>query len=39
VKLTATYVGKFYLPAAMVEAMYDGTINANNTGQWVEVVK
>jgi uncharacterized protein YfaS (alpha-2-macroglobulin family) len=39
VKLTATYVGKFYLPAAKVEAMYDGTINANTTGQWVEVVK
>jgi uncharacterized protein YfaS (alpha-2-macroglobulin family) len=39
VKLTATYVGKFYLPAAKVEAMYDGTISANTTGQWVEVVK
>jgi uncharacterized protein YfaS (alpha-2-macroglobulin family) len=39
VKLTAAYVGKFYLPAAKVEAMYDGTINANNTGQWIEVVK
>ncbi|MDR3246570.1 MAG: Ig-like domain-containing protein [Prevotellaceae bacterium] len=39
VKLNAAYVGKFYLPAAKVEAMYDGTINANNTGQWVEVVK
>jgi uncharacterized protein YfaS (alpha-2-macroglobulin family) len=39
VKLTATYAGKFYLPAAKVEAMYDGTINANTTGQWVEVVK
>ncbi|MDR1130388.1 MAG: hypothetical protein LBK96_05360 [Prevotellaceae bacterium] len=39
VKLTAAYVGRFYLPAAKVEAMYDGTISANNTGQWVEVVK
>jgi uncharacterized protein YfaS (alpha-2-macroglobulin family) len=39
VKLTATYTGKFYLPAAKVEAMYDGTISANTTGQWVEVVK
>jgi uncharacterized protein YfaS (alpha-2-macroglobulin family) len=39
IKLTATYVGKFYLPAAKVEAMYDGTISANTTGQWVEVVK
>ncbi|MDR0725126.1 MAG: hypothetical protein LBF59_03845 [Prevotellaceae bacterium] len=39
IKLSATYVGKFYLPAAKVEAMYDGTINANTAGQWVEVVK
>jgi uncharacterized protein YfaS (alpha-2-macroglobulin family) len=39
VKLTASYVGKFYLPPAKVEAMYDGTVRANNTGQWVEVVK
>jgi uncharacterized protein YfaS (alpha-2-macroglobulin family) len=39
VKLTAAYVGKFYLPATKVEAMYDGTISANNTGRWVEVVK
>jgi uncharacterized protein YfaS (alpha-2-macroglobulin family) len=38
IKLTATYVGKFYLPAAKVEAMYDGTISANTTGQWVEVI-
>ncbi|MDR0384989.1 MAG: Ig-like domain-containing protein [Prevotellaceae bacterium] len=39
IKLTATYTGKFYLPAAKVEAMYDGTINANTAGKWVEVVK
>jgi uncharacterized protein YfaS (alpha-2-macroglobulin family) len=39
VKLAATYTGKFYLPAAKVEAMYDGTIRANTTGQWVEVIK
>ncbi|MDR2027457.1 MAG: hypothetical protein LBQ01_07860 [Prevotellaceae bacterium] len=39
IKLTATYAGRFYLPAAKVEAMYDGTISANTTGQWVEVVK
>ncbi|MDR2465877.1 MAG: hypothetical protein LBD35_00675 [Prevotellaceae bacterium] len=37
VKLNATYTGKFYLPAFKVEAMYDPSIRANNTGQWVEV--
>jgi uncharacterized protein YfaS (alpha-2-macroglobulin family) len=39
IRLTAAYIGKFYLPATKVEAMYDGTISANNTGRWVEVVK
>jgi len=39
VKLNAAYTGKFYLPAFKVDAMYDGTISANNTGKWIEVVK
>lgn len=39
VKLTAAYIGKFYLPAFKAEAMYDGNINANNEGMWVEVTK
>lgn len=39
VNLNAAYIGKFYLPAFKVEAMYDGTIAANTKGQWVEVVK
>ena len=39
VKLNATYIGRFYLPAFKVEAMYDPTITANTTGQWVEVKK
>ncbi|MDR2424173.1 MAG: Ig-like domain-containing protein [Prevotellaceae bacterium] len=39
VSLNAAYIGKFYLPAFKVEAMYDGTIAANTKGQWVEVVK
>ncbi len=38
VELTASYPGKWYLPPTAVEAMYDGTIYANNKGQWVEVV-
>ncbi|MFT5981529.1 MAG: hypothetical protein ACI898_002309, partial [Flavobacteriales bacterium] len=32
------YLGKFYLPATSVEVMYDGTINARESGRWIEVV-
>ena len=39
VKLNATYLGKFYLPAVSCEAMYDRTINARTAGRWVEVVQ
>lgn len=38
-KMTATYEGRFYLPAFKVEAMYDNEIFANNEGKWVKVVK
>lgn len=38
VKLNATYLGKYYLPAVNCEAMYDHTINSRVSGQWVEVV-
>jgi uncharacterized protein YfaS (alpha-2-macroglobulin family) len=37
VKLHATYKGTFYLPAVACEAMYDHSISANTTGQWVTV--
>jgi uncharacterized protein YfaS (alpha-2-macroglobulin family) len=37
VKLHAAYKGTFYLPAVACEAMYDHTISANTTGQWVRV--
>ncbi len=39
VMLNAAYVGKFYLPSVVCEAMYDNRINAHSEGQWVEVVK
>jgi alpha-2-macroglobulin len=39
IMLTASYVGKFYMPATTVEAMYDNTIYARKQGEWVEVVK
>lgn len=37
-RLTAAYLGRFYLPSLSVEAMYDATKQARTTGQWVEVV-
>ena len=35
--LTATYPGRFYLPAVSCEAMYDDKIAALVPGQWTEV--
>jgi uncharacterized protein YfaS (alpha-2-macroglobulin family) len=35
--LNASFVGKFFLPMFNCEAMYDNTIYARNTGQWVMV--
>lgn len=37
-RLTAAYLGRFYLPGTSVEAMYDATKNARVKGRWVEVV-
>ena len=37
VQLTAAYQGRFYLPAVSCEAMYDRSIYARKTGQWVEI--
>jgi uncharacterized protein YfaS (alpha-2-macroglobulin family) len=39
VMLTATYAGKYYLPAMSCEAMYDHTIYARTKGMEVEVIK
>lgn len=39
VMLNAAYAGKYYLPAAYCEAMYNHDINALIKGQWIEVVK
>ena len=35
--LTASYPGRFYLPAVSCEAMYDDTVSALVPGRWVEV--
>ena len=39
VMLTATFAGKYYLPAQSCEAMYDRNVYARTKGQVVEVVK
>jgi uncharacterized protein YfaS (alpha-2-macroglobulin family) len=37
VRLNASYLGRFYLPTVVCEAMYDHTISARKHGRWVEV--
>jgi hypothetical protein len=39
VMLNASYLGRFYLPAFTVEAMYDRAFNARTGGSWVDVVE
>ena len=39
VLLNAAYLGRFYLPSVVCEAMYDHEISANSAGQWVEVIE
>jgi uncharacterized protein YfaS (alpha-2-macroglobulin family) len=39
IKLTATYLGSFYMPAQTCEAMYSPDIMASSLGKWCEVVK
>ncbi len=38
-QLSATYLGRYYLPATNCEAMYNDQIYANSKGNWVEVVQ
>lgn len=37
VKLRATYKGRFFMPAYSCKAMYDSSVEARTTGNWVEV--
>ncbi|HNT00435.1 MAG TPA: MG2 domain-containing protein [Candidatus Saccharicenans sp.] len=39
VTLNASFLGQFYQPGIMVEAMYDDSVQANTTGQWVKIVR
>jgi hypothetical protein len=36
--VNASFIGNYYLPMVLVEAMYDATINARVPGRWIEVV-
>ncbi len=38
IQLNAAYKGRYYLPTASVEGMYDNRIRASSPGQWVEVI-
>ena len=38
VLLNASYLGDFYLPTVICEAMYDNKISARKAGRWVKVV-
>jgi uncharacterized protein YfaS (alpha-2-macroglobulin family) len=38
IRLNAAYQGRFYLPAVSAHAMYDKSVYARNTGQWVNVL-
>ena len=37
IKLTATYEGRFYLPAAVCSCMYDDKTGSSTSGKWVTV--
>lgn len=38
VNLTASYIGKYYLPAQSVGSMYQSQINAIQAGKWINVI-
>ena len=37
-RLNAAYLGRYYLPSVITEAMYDASKNARSKGQWIQVV-
>lgn len=38
-RLNAAYLGKYYMPTVIAEAMYDATINGRVPGKWINVVE
>lgn len=39
VRVQASYAGRFYLPGALAEDMYQPQISASRAGRWIEVVR
>lgn len=39
IRLNAAYVGRYYLPTVVTEAMYDNSIYARIPGKWIKVVQ
>ncbi|MBN2236146.1 MAG: hypothetical protein JW729_01215, partial [Bacteroidales bacterium] len=39
VLLNAAYIGKYFLPSVVCEAMYDSRIHARTEGKWVKVIE
>lgn len=39
VLLNAAYIGEYFLPSVVCEAMYDSRINARTEGKWVKVIE
>lgn len=39
VQLTASYIGKYYLPLQLCESMYQGEVGASLAGKWVKVIE
>jgi uncharacterized protein YfaS (alpha-2-macroglobulin family) len=37
VRLNATYLGRFFMPPVLCEAMYDASVNGSTASMWVEV--
>lgn len=37
ISLNAAYMGRYYLPITVCEAMYDNTLSASVSGRWVEI--
>ena len=37
--INASYLGHYYLPAITAEAMYDGSLQAREKGQWINIVQ
>lgn len=39
VRLSSSFPGRYYLPGAQAEAMYDNNYSSRTLGQWIEILK